>query len=77
MLSGERGRGDVPIRCDDRVSEGIDLLRFRLLSHLGDRRSLLLFLEFAAHDCGVGGLILERLKLLVSVRKKFPESHKF
>ena len=34
----------VPVRCDDRIAQWVDLLRLRLHPDLRDRGSLLLFL---------------------------------
>ena len=45
--------GLVPICSNDGISKRIDLLGFRLHPDLGDRGSLLLFLELAAHVCGI------------------------
>ena len=53
---------EVPVGCYDWVAEWIDAFGLWLLSHFGDRRSILLFLEFATHDgCGEEGLIEERM----------------
>ena len=48
---------DLPVRCDDRIAQWINLLRLGLHPDLRDGRSLLLLLQFSTHDfCLVWGV---------------------
>lgn len=52
VLSGSSAGKDIPVCCDDSVSERIDALAFWLLLDLWVAGAVLLLLEFAAHFGG-------------------------